>query len=188
MSPKQFFDWQLGGGTDDVMRLVSALEKADVKWCVIGGIAVNNWAAEPLVTQDLDFVVVPESVEVAIAALVTAGFQFERFPYSVNFKGSSAVSFQLSTEDFYRDFPLRAKPGEVHSILLRVASAEDVLSGKVKAWSESTRRPRKRQKDVLDIQRLVDAHPHLWKTLPEALALYIIDPAEPDDDSDTEGR
>jgi hypothetical protein len=188
MSPKQFFDWQLGGGTDDVMRMVSALEKADVKWCVIGGIAVNNWAAEPLVTQDLDFVVVPESIEIAIAALADAGFKFERFPYSVNFRGSSAVSFQLSTEAFYRDFPLRAKPGEVHSILMRIATAEDVLSGKVKAWSESSRRPRKRQKDILDIQRLVDAHPDLWKSLPEALSTHIVDPAQPDDDTDARGR
>ena len=29
----------------------------------IGGVAVNHWAAEPMVTQDLDFVVVAESIE-----------------------------------------------------------------------------------------------------------------------------
>jgi hypothetical protein len=34
------------------MRLVDCLERADIAWCAIGGIAVNHWAVEPMVTQD----------------------------------------------------------------------------------------------------------------------------------------
>jgi len=30
MTAKQFFDWQTSGGTDDVMRLVDCLERADI--------------------------------------------------------------------------------------------------------------------------------------------------------------
>ena len=30
MTPKMFYDWQTNGGTDDVMRLVACLEKADI--------------------------------------------------------------------------------------------------------------------------------------------------------------
>ena len=41
MTSKQFYDWQTLGGTDDVMRFVNALEKADIVWCAIGGVAVN---------------------------------------------------------------------------------------------------------------------------------------------------
>ena len=52
MTGKQFYDWQTRGGTDDVMRLVDCLERADVAWCVIGGVAVNHWAQQPMVTQD----------------------------------------------------------------------------------------------------------------------------------------
>jgi len=37
MTGKQFYDWQTAGGTDDVMRLVDCLERADVAWGVIGG-------------------------------------------------------------------------------------------------------------------------------------------------------
>jgi hypothetical protein len=48
MTAKQFFDWQTSGGTDDVMRLVDALERADIAWCVIGGVAVNHWAQHPV--------------------------------------------------------------------------------------------------------------------------------------------
>lgn len=57
VTAKQFYDWQTVGGTDDVMRLVDSLERADIRWCAIGGVAVNHWAAEPMVTQDVDFVV-----------------------------------------------------------------------------------------------------------------------------------
>jgi len=63
MTPKQFYDWQTAGGTDDVMRLVDCLERADLEWCAIGGVAVNHWAAEAMVTQDVDFVVAAESVD-----------------------------------------------------------------------------------------------------------------------------
>lgn len=125
MTAKQFYDWQTSGGTDDVMRLVDVLERADVAWCVIGGVAVNHWAEQPMVTQDVDLVVAAETVERAISALAQAGFRAERFAWSVNFKGRSAVSIQLSTEDFYRDYPARAVAADVHGVLMRVASLED---------------------------------------------------------------
>lgn len=63
MTARKFYDWQTAGGADDVMRMVDILERAEVSWCAIGGIAVNHWAAEPMVTQDVDFVVAAEMVE-----------------------------------------------------------------------------------------------------------------------------
>jgi hypothetical protein len=177
MTGKQFYDWQTGGGTNDVMRLVDCLERADISWCAIGGVAVNHWAAEPMVTQDVDFVVAAADVDRAVALLEQAGFRAERFEWSVNFKGDSAVSFQLSTEAFYREFPARAVAADVHGILLRVASLHDTLGGKVKAWSEPGRRPSKRIKDLADIVRLVEAHPELWDTLPDALKPQVAGPA-----------
>ena len=169
MTAKQFYDWQTSGGTDDVMRLVTVLEKADVAWCIIGGVAVNHWADQPMVTQDVDLVVAADSIDQTVSLLEREGFQSERFEWSVNFKGHSAVSVQLSTEDFYRDFPSHATPADVHGILMRVASLNDTLKGKIKAWSEPTRRQSKRIKDLADIARLVEAHPHLWAQLPESL-------------------
>ncbi len=169
MTAKRFYDWQTVGGTDDVMRLVACLESADIPWCAIGGVAVNHWAAEPMVTQDIDFVVAAEAIARTVETLTTAGFRAETFPWSVNFKGHSRVSLQLSTEDFYRDFPARAVPADVHGILLRVASLEDTLKGKLKAWSDSARRQSKRIKDLGDIARLVEAHPHLWELLTDEL-------------------
>ncbi|MDQ3120779.1 MAG: hypothetical protein M3Q89_14635, partial [Verrucomicrobiota bacterium] len=79
MTAKQFYDWQTVGGTDDVMRLVDTLERADIRWCAIGGVAVNHWAAEPMVTQDVDFVVATDEIERAVSALTEAGFRSEKF-------------------------------------------------------------------------------------------------------------
>ncbi|NBW96146.1 MAG: hypothetical protein EBR28_05310 [Planctomycetia bacterium] len=167
MTGRQFYDWQTAGGADDVMRMVDALERAELHWCVIGGIAVNHWAAEPMVTRDVDFVVTVPEIDRAIAALEGVGFAPERHEWSVNFKGRSQVSLQLSTEDFYRDFPDRAVPADVHGILLRVASLKDTLAGKIKAWRTVDRRPSKAIKDLGDIARLVEARPELAATLPD---------------------
>ncbi len=165
MTGKQFYDWQTRGGTDDVMRLVDCLERADIAWCAINGLAVNHWAQEPIVSQDVDFVVAVESVERTIALLEEAGFRSERFERSFNFKGRSAVSFQLRTEDFYRGFPSRAVAADVHGILMRVALLEDTLRSKMKARSERQRRQSERIKDLADIARLVESHPRLWDML-----------------------
>lgn len=178
MTGKQFYDWQTSGGTDDVMRLVDCLERADVAWCAIGGVAVNHWAQQTMVTQDVDFVVAADAVERIVSLLEEAGFRPERFEWSINFKGHSAVSIQLSTEDFYRDFPSRAVAADVNGILLRVACLEDTLKGKIKAFSEPQRRQSKRLKDLADIARLVEAHPHLKDTLPDELKKQIQQPGK----------
>ena len=173
MTAKKFYDWQTVGGTDDVMRLVDCLERADIAWCAIGGVAVNHWAAEPMVTQDVGFVVATEAIDQTVRILAEAGFRSERFQWSIDFMGHSRVSLQLSTEDFYRDFPARAIPADVHGILLRVASLEDTLKGKIKAWNDSKRRQSKRIKDLGDIARLVESHPHLWELLTDDLKPQI---------------
>ncbi len=178
MTAKQFYDWQTDGGTDDVMRLVDCLERADIEWCTIDGIAVNFWAVEPMVTQDVDIVVTADHVEQAIIILEEAGFTSERFAWSINFRGRSKVSIQLSTEDFYREFPARSEPADVHGILMRVASLEDTLRGKIEAWSDADRRQSKKIKDLGDIARLVENHPRLWMILDSKLQSIIDRPDE----------
>ena len=178
MTAKQFYDWQTSGGTDDVMRMVDCLERADIAWCAIGGVAVNHWAQEPMVTQDVDFVVAADAIERAVLVLEDVGFRSERFKGSINFKGCSMVLLQLSTEDFYRDFPSRAVPADVHGILMRVASLEDTLRGKIKAWSEPERRQSKQIKNLADIARLLEAHPKLWDSLTDDLKRQIKPPGK----------
>ncbi len=78
---------------------------------------------------------------------------------------ASKVSIQLSTEDFYMDFPGRSVPADIHGILMRLASLEDTLRGKMKAWRGAERRQSKKLKDLGDIARLVESQPHLWEFL-----------------------
>lgn len=167
MTSKQFYDWQTQGGTNDVMRMIDALERADISWCTIGGIAVNHWAQEPMVTRDVDIVVAASDVDQAVRALEQAGFKSETFEWSVNFRGQSSVSIQLSTEDCYREFASRSVPADVHGILMRVATPQDTLDGKLRAWKDSSRRKSKRIKDLGDIARLIEALPDLERLLPE---------------------
>lgn len=176
MTAKEFFNWQTLGGADDVTSFVDCLEKANLDWCTIGGIAVNHWAAEAMVTQDLDFAVTADSVGRVEKVLTEAGFAAERFQWSINFKGKSKISIQLSTEAVYSEFPARGVAADVHGILLRVASLEDTLAGKIMAWSDTTRRQSKRIKDLADIARLVESHPELWHSLKDELKKEIDSP------------
>jgi hypothetical protein len=121
-------------------------------------------------------VVASEFVEPVVAAMEREGFKAEHFEWSVNFKGDSKVLMQLSTEVAYRDFPARAQAADVHGILMRVASLEDTLAGKIRAWSDPQRRQSKRIKDLADIVRLTETHPHLWESLPPNLRSEVENP------------
>ncbi len=169
MTLRQFYDWQTGGGAKDVSRLVAALEEREIPWCMIGGLAVNHWALEPMTTADVDLVIVSEKVEEASELFRSQGFSEKRFDWSINFKGESRVSIQVSTEEMYLDFPQRAVAATVHGMLMRVASLEDTLKGKVAAYEEPQRRPSKRQKDLSDISRLLEAHPEIKDLIPTTI-------------------
>jgi hypothetical protein len=109
----------------------------------------------------------------SFAMLSAAGFAAEKFEWSVNFRGSSNVSIQLSTAEVYQSFPDRAVAADVHGILFRVAALEDTLTGKLLAWADASRRQSKRIKDLADIVRLIESHPELWPRLPAELQKKI---------------
>jgi hypothetical protein len=166
MTKRQFYDWQTAGGADDVMRMVDALERIEICWCIINDIAVDHWALEPIVTCAIDIIVATEDIDRSEKILCEAGFSAAKHAWSINFTGKSNVSIQLSTEEFYRDFPSRAVAADVHGILLRVACLRDTLAGKIKAYSDTDRRQSKRLKDLADIVRLAEAHPELRSDIP----------------------
>jgi hypothetical protein len=166
MTDRQFYDWQTQGGANDVSRLVAALESREIPWCMIGGLAVNHWAAEPMATRDVDLVIATERIADAIAALEGEGFKATRHEWSVNLEGKSQVSVQISTGAEYAGFPSRAVAADIHGILMRVASLEDTLKGKLAAYADPERRASKRQKDLADIARLIEAHPEIKDRVP----------------------
>jgi hypothetical protein len=52
---------------------------------------------------------------------------------------------------------------------MKVATAEDVLQGKIWAYSDKQRRKSKRQKDLAGIFRLIEAYPDLKDFIPESI-------------------
>lgn len=135
---------------------------------MIDGAAVNAYA-EPLVGLDLDLVVSIADLDRLRPALA-AQFAVEHFAHSINVSvPGSNLRVQIQTDPRYLDFPERAEPREVLGLTLPVAALDDLLQGKIWAASDPERRPSKRQKDVLDIARLIEKYPRLRERVPAEL-------------------
>jgi hypothetical protein len=173
MTGKTFLKTVTNGEIDIIQLLLSLLEKTGASYCVIGGLAVNAYT-EPVVSLDLDLVVVSEKVEVFCSSAISKGMKVEKFEHSLNLsiKGSD-VRVQLQTDSRYQDFISRSKKREVLGYEMAVASLQDVLQGKIWAFGDETRRKSKRQKDLSDIMRLVETHPKLKDELPAEIAARV---------------
>ncbi len=173
MTGKEFMNSVAGGKVDILQAILDILRGADTTYCVIGGLAVNAYA-EPVVSLDLDLVVVSEDIPRIVATAQTKGFTVEQFEHSVNLSmAGSDLRIQLQTDPRYQDFRAGAQKKRVLGYELSVASLQDVLKGKIWAYSDPTRRKSKRQKDLADIMRLVEAHPEIKDHLPPELQTKV---------------
>jgi hypothetical protein len=153
---------------DVLGRVVEQLRAGAVRFCVVGGQAVNAYV-EPVVSLDLDLALAAGEVE-RVESLLRANYRLERFPHSLNLSApGSDVRVQFQTDPRYDDFADRAVERDVLGLRLPVASLEDVLQGKVWAALDERRRASKRQKDLADISRLLESFPHLRTRVPQAL-------------------
>ena len=106
-----------------------------------------------------------------VERLLTLRFRVERFPHSINVSApGSDLRVQFQTDARYPPFIAQATPRDVLGRMLPVAAVEDVIQGKVWAALDPTRRPSKRQKDLADIARLLEAYPHLGARVPSEIA------------------
>jgi len=154
-------------------QLFALLEQNHIRYCVIGGQAVNAYA-DPVVSLDLDIVIALEQIEQA-KRLFTTEFSVTELAHSLNITlYGSKVRVQIQTDPRYFDFVERARHHEVLGLILPVAAVEDVLQGKVWAFLDSQRRASKRQKDLADIARLVERYPHLRDDLPEEVSQRLV--------------
>jgi hypothetical protein len=150
---------------DFLGEFLSMLVENDIRYCVIGGQGVNAYA-DPLISLDLDVAVVTEDLD-RVEALLSDRFRVERFEHSINASAAdSALRVQIQTDPRYAAFVARAQPREVLGLTLQVAAVEDVLQGKLWAFLDDTRRRTKRQKDLADIGRLIEAYPNLRERVP----------------------
>ena len=169
MTGREFMNAVANGRTDVLAILIGVLDETKSDYCVIGGLAVNAYA-EPLVSLDLDIVVAAKDTERVCEAAAAEGFAVSRFEHSVNLKSASSdFRIQLQTDPRYQEFIERAETRNVLGYRMKVAAVEDVLEGKLRAYSDATRRKSKRQKDLADIMRLVETRPELASDLPVAI-------------------
>jgi hypothetical protein len=157
---------------DFLGRLLDVLAARGIRHCVLGDQGVNAYA-EPVVSLDLDLVVAADQLADLEASL--AGYDVMRFPrhIDVGIDGSD-LRVQIQTDPRYEAFVDRATEREVLGVPLPVAALQDVLQGKIWAVSDTSRRGSKRQKDLADIARLLEAHPELRARVPAEILGRLI--------------
>src|SRR3954466_12467839 len=159
--------------TDFLDEFLALLVENRIRYAVIGGQGVNAYA-EPLVSLDLDVAVATEDLG-RIEQLLSERFRVEQFPHSINVNAAgSQLRVQVQTDPRYAPFVQRATPREVLGVTLQVAAVEDVLQGKIWAFLDEKRRGTKRQKDLADIGRLIEAYPHLRARVPSEVLDRLI--------------
>ncbi|MDI6793232.1 MAG: hypothetical protein QME81_10255 [bacterium] len=172
MTEKEFMNSLANGKVDILQQFLDLVNEIEIEYCVIGGLAVNAYA-EPVVSLDLDIVVVTGAID-KLSKAAEKMFTVKRFPHSLNLKSPlSDLRIQLQTDLRYQPFIGKAISKKVMGYEMKVAILEDVLQGKIWAYSDEQRRKSKRQKDLADIFRLVETYPHLKDLLPESIKSLV---------------
>ena len=168
MTQKEFINSVSNSQEDVLQLLLDLLHGNKIEYCLIGGLAVNAYV-EPVVSLDLDIVVASESTE-KFRAVAEKMFAIREFEHSLNLKSKkSDLRIQLQIDQRYQSFIAKAVRKKMMGYEMKVAGLEDVLQGKVWAYSDKKRRQSKRQKDLADIFRLVESYPQLKDLLPDSI-------------------
>jgi hypothetical protein len=174
MTASEVYESVTGSGSSDFAILVTILNKHG-SWCLIGGLAVNCYV-EPVYTLDADVVVISAALPAIKDELIAEGFAVEEFPHSFNARmPGSDLRIQFSLDPRYQDFPKQARVAEVLGQRVPVASLDDVIRGKIWAWSDEKRRATKRKKDELDLMRILEKYPETRDSMPEAIKNQVSD-------------
>lgn len=165
MSIPEVFELVSGGGTTDFYVVVRSCAEAG-PYSLIGGLALNTYA-EPVYTMDADFVLAHELFERVAPRLAELAFTLTEYKNSLNASmPGSQLRIQFTRDARYNEFPLRARKRELFGLEVPVAALEDLLQGKIWAWSDPEGRLSKREKDRLDLVRIGENFPELRDRLP----------------------
>lgn len=172
MTAVEAYESITNGGASDFAAAAAILEQ-NPPWCLIGGLAINAYV-EPVYTLDADIVVFAQHLSAIGNRLVEEGFIVREFPHSLNAqRGAGKLNIQFTTDPRYQQFVDGAAPAEVLGMRVPVARLEDLVQGKIWAWSDAQRRLSKRKKDELDLIRLAEAYPHLRAIMPAEIASQL---------------
>jgi hypothetical protein len=168
MRTQEVYELTTKGGATDFATVVEICRELGL-YCLVGGLAVNCYV-EPVYTLDADFVVVTGKQADLKRELIRRGFSVDELAHSLNAQApESELRIQFTTDPRYQSFLQRAREKEVLGVRVQVAALEDIVQGKLWAYSDPQRRLSKRKKDELDLIRLAEAYPHLRDSLPPEL-------------------
>ena len=108
MTGKEFMN-KLANGKDDFLQaFVDIINRNKIPTCIIGGLAVNAYV-EPVVSLDLDIVVVSTKIK-ELMGILKDKYHIENYPNSINVsEKTSDLRIQIQTDPRYQDFLERAK-------------------------------------------------------------------------------
>src|ERR1700759_4708654 len=93
-------------------EVFALLQEHEVRFCLIGGQAVNAYV-EPLVSLDLDLAVAVNQID-QVRKIIREHFQVEAFAHNLNVRSAgSNLRVQLQTDSRYGEFVERASTREV---------------------------------------------------------------------------
>lgn len=161
MNARKFFNKVTNSSFDILYEFLKILEKEKISYCVIGGFAINAYC-EPLLTLDFDCVVDEKRIEDLKKSLKVKGFKIKAHPHAFEIRHpESDLRIQIQRDKRFQDFIKRAKTKNVLGYKMKVASREDLLLSKIWSIKDRTRSELKREKDKLDIKRLLERFPEL---------------------------
>ena len=157
---------------DDFAEVIAVCERHG-DYCLIGGNAVNAYSYT-IFTADLDLVIAAGKLDAVAADLTALGFERWDAKYSVNFrKPGSQLVIQFSTDEMYQKYYPTAVVKKVLGLPVKVAAVENIIAGKVAAWSDPQRNAAKRYKDAADLVRLLETYPNLKNLFPAQIVADV---------------
>jgi hypothetical protein len=165
MTQKRFFAELTNTKEDVISRFFEILNQNNIRYCLIGGLAVNAYC-EPVVSLDVDIVVKESQIE-RLLRLLGDRFSIKREKNSINIKSpDSDIRIQIQIDARYQEFIERAEEREVFGMKLYVADIKDLLKSKLWSAEDPDRRRSKRHKDIADVLRLAETYPELEERIP----------------------
>ncbi|CAA9249046.1 MAG: hypothetical protein AVDCRST_MAG42-2443 [uncultured Chthoniobacterales bacterium] len=172
MTATEAYESVTNGGASDFAAVVEILREHG-PWCLIGGLAINCHV-EPVYTLDADIVVLSQELATIAERLRHVGFSLSEFPHSTNAqRGAGRLNIQFTTDPRYQEFVTAAAEADVLGLRVPIATIENLVRGKVWAWSDKERRLSKRKKDELDLIRIADAYPRLRHMMPPGIVSQL---------------
>ena len=168
MTKKEFINLISNGKEDVIGNFLKLLNDNGIDYCVIGGLGVNAYV-EPVVSLDLDIVIVADAIE-QLLMKAEKNFKIEHFPHSINLNSpKSDLRIQVQSDRRYQEFIPGSTIKDVLGYKMKVAAVDDILTGKLWAYQDKEKRKSKRQKDLADIFRIIEKYPELKKLIPDSM-------------------